>query len=213
LRFSFLKNLKGEAHEYNSIEGWTTLSLNEVMMGVAIGVGSTVIATGITFYVKDYLKERTKFRKFKEKFEQIAGKNAQVMIPYVGQVKIVDINRQGIVVESQLCKTFIPIDRVFQTEISLPVENYDALSKELIVKSTKESFNLIFPLIMDAMKEMVVKEFVDSDSQLNAVMVLQLKTQLKNLGYEVSDKVGEKTPTIKQITEHYEKKGKSEKTS
>ena len=182
------------------------------MIGVAVGVTTTVIATGITFYIKDYLKERAKFRKFKEKFEQIAGKNAQVMIPYVGQVKIVDINKQGIIVESQLCKTFIPIDRVFQTEISLPVENYEKLAKELIVKNTKESFDLIFPLIMDAMKEMVVKEFVDTDSQVNAVMILQLKTQLKNLGYEVSDKLGEKTPTLKQISDHFDKKGKSEKT-
>ena len=105
-----------------------TLSFNEVLIGVGLGVTTTVIATGITFYIKDYLKERAKFRKFKEKFEQIAGKNARVIIPYVGQVKIVDINKQGIVVESQLCKTFIPIDRVFNTEISLPVEDYEKLS-------------------------------------------------------------------------------------
>ncbi|MCJ7630999.1 hypothetical protein MUP77_01165 [Candidatus Bathyarchaeota archaeon] len=188
------------------------MSFNDVMIGVAIGVTTAVIATGITFYIKDYLKERAKFRKFKEKFEQIAGKNAKVLIPNVGQVKIVDINKQGIVVESQLRKTFIPIDKVFQTEISLPVENYEKLSKELLVKTTKESFDLIFPLIMDAMKEMVVKEFIDTDSQVNAVMILQLKTQLKNMGYEVSDKLGEITPSLKQISDHYEKKGKSEKT-
>jgi len=188
------------------------LSFNEVMIGVAIGVTTTIIATGITFYIKDYLKERAKFRKFKEKLEQIAGKNAQVMIPYVGQVKIVDINKQGIVVESQLCKTFIPIDRVFQTEISLPVENYEKLAKELLVKNTKESFDLIFPLIMDAMKEMVVKEFLDNDSQISGVLAFQVKTQLKEQGYTVSDKSGEKTPTFKQIADHFEKKGKSEKT-
>ena len=188
------------------------MSFNEVMIGVAIGVTTTIIATGITFYIKDYLKERAKFRKFKEKLEQIAGKNAQVMIPYVGQVKIVDINKQGIVVESQLCKTFIPIDRVFQTEISLPVENYEKLAKELLVKNTKESFDLIFPLIMDAMKEMVVKEFLDNDSQISGVLAFQVKTQLKEQGYTVSDKSGEKTPTFKQIADHFEKKGKSEKT-
>ncbi len=188
------------------------MSFNEVMIGVAIGVSSTVIATGITFYIKDYLKERAKFRKFKEKFEQIAGKNAQVMIPNVGQVKIVDINKQGVVVESQLCKTFIPIDRVFQTEISLPVENYEKISKELLVKNTKESFNLMFPLIMDAMKEMVVKELLDNGSQMNAVVALQIKTQLKEQGYPVGDKLGEKTPTFKEIADHFKKKGKSEKT-
>jgi hypothetical protein len=182
------------------------------MIGVAVGVTTTVIATGITFYIKDYLKERAKFRKFKEKFEQIAGKNAQVMIPYVGQVKIVDINKQGIVVESQLCKTFIPIDRVFQTEISLPVENYEKLAKELAVKNAKESFDLILPLIMDAMKEMVVKEFLDDDSKISGVLAFQVKTQLKEQGYTVGDKVGEKAPTFKQIGDHFDKKGKSEKS-
>jgi hypothetical protein len=61
------------------------LSVNDVMIGIGIGVATTVITTGITFYIKDYLKERAKFQKFRARFEQIAGKNAQVMIPYVGQ--------------------------------------------------------------------------------------------------------------------------------
>lgn len=188
------------------------LSFNEVLIGVVIGVTTTVIATGFTFYIKDYLKERTKFRKFKEKFEQIAGKNAQVIIPCVGQVKIVDINKQGIMVESQLCKTFIPIDKVFQTEISLPVENYKKLSKELMAKNMKESLDIIFPLIMDATKEMIVKEFLDDDSKISGVLAFQVKTQLKEQGYTIRNKEGEKTPTIKQITNHYEKKGKNKKS-
>jgi hypothetical protein len=182
------------------------------MIGVAIGVTTTVITTGVTFYLKDFLKERAKFKKFKEKFEQIAGKNAQVMIPSVGQVKIVDINKQGIVVENQLCKTFIPIDKVFQTEISLPAENFDKIAKDLMIKNTKENFDLIFPLIMDAMKEMVVKEFLDNDSQLSGVVAFKVKTQLKEQGYTVGDKSGEKTPTFKQIADHFEKKSKKEKS-
>lgn len=187
------------------------MSFNEVLIGVGIGVITTVIATGITFYIKDYLKERAKFRKFKEKFEQIAGKNAQVIIPQVGQVKIVDINKQGIVVESQLCKTFIPIDKVFNTEISLPVENFEKLSKELMVKNLKENLDIVFPPLMDKMKEMIVKEFLEEDSEISGVVALQVKTQLREQGYVVKDKEGEKTPTFKQITEHYEKKGKSKK--
>jgi hypothetical protein len=120
---------------------------------VGIGVVTTVISTGVTFYIKDYLKERAKYQKFKAKFEQIAGKNAQVMIPQFGQVKILEINKQGIVVESQLCKTFIPIDKVFQTEISLPIENYDKLAKELAIKNVRESIDVVFPPLMDKLKE------------------------------------------------------------
>ena len=188
------------------------MSFNDILIGVGIGVVTTVISTGVTFYVKDYLNERAKYQKFKAKFEQIAGKNAQVMIPQIGQVKIVDINEQGIVVESQLCKTFIPIDKVFQTEISLPFENYDKLAKELAVKNAREALDLMFPLLMNKLKELLVGEFLDTESKLSAVVAFQIKTQLKKEGYTVNDKSGEKTPSLKQLMNHLDKKGKSEKT-
>lgn len=168
------------------------MSFNEVLIGVGIGVITTVIATGITFYIKDYLKERAKFRKFKEKLEQIAGKNAEVLIPNVGLVKMIEINKQGIIVESQLCKIFIPMEKVMQTEISLPFENYDEVRKELTVKNLKESLDLMFPPLMDKLKEVFVKEFLDSESELNAVVALQVKSVLQ-------DEYGMKTPTFKQI--------------
>jgi hypothetical protein len=187
------------------------LSVNDVMIGIGIGVATTVITTGITFYIKDYLKEQAKFRKFRARLEQIAGKNAQVMIPQIGQVKISDINKEGIVVESPLLKTFIPIDKVFQTEISLPVENYEKLAKELMVKNTKETFDLIFPLIIDKFKEVFMREFLEEGSELNAVVALQIKTQLKKEGYVVEDKSGEKSPTFRQIINHIDKKDKQEK--
>jgi hypothetical protein len=65
---------------------------------------------------------------------------------------------------------------------------------------------------MDAMKEMVVKEFLDDDSKISGVLAFQVKTQLKEQGYTVGDKVGEKAPTFKQIGDHFDKKGKSEKS-
>jgi hypothetical protein len=188
------------------------VSFNEVLLGVGIGVTTTVIATGITFYIKDYLKERAKFKKFKEKFEQIAGKNASVIIPNVGQVKIVEINKQGVVVENQLCKTFIPIDKVFNTEISLPVENYEKKSKELMVKSLRENLELIFPPLMDKMKEVIVQEFLDDESKISGVVAFQVKSQLKEQGYAIKDKEGETTPTFKQIADHYEKRKKGKKS-
>jgi len=187
------------------------LSFNDILIGVGIGVVTTVISTGVTFYVKDYLKERAKYQKFRAKFEQIAGKNAQVMIPQIGQVKIIDINKEGIVVESPLSKTFIPIDKVFQTEISLPVENYEKLAKELAVKNAREGLDLMFPLLMDKLKEVLVGEFLDTDSKLSAVVAFQIKTQLKQEGYTINDKSGEKTPSLKQLISHLDKKEKGEK--
>lgn len=190
------------------------MSFNDIVMGVGIGVVTTVISTGITFYVKDYLKERAKYQKFKAKLEQIAGKNAQVMIPQIGQgkVKIVDINKQGIEVESQLCKTFIPIDKLFQTEISVPFENYEKLAKELAVKTLREGLDVMFPAMMDKLKEMIVGEFLEPDSKLNAVVAFQIRSQLKQEGYAGGDESGEKTPSLKQLMNHFDKKGKGEKT-
>jgi len=182
------------------------LSLNDILIGVAVGVTSTVIATGITFYVKDYLSERAKFGKFKAKLEQIAGKNAEVLIPSIGLVKVLDINKQGIVVESQLCKTFIPMDKVMQTEISLPVQNFNEISKQIALKNMKESLDLLFPPLMDKLKEVMVAEFLDNKSELNAVVALQVKTQLQ-------DRPMDRTPTFKEIIDHADKKGKAEKSN
>ena len=181
------------------------MSVNDILLGIGIGVATTVVTTGVTFYVKDYLQERAKFRKFKAKLEDVAGKNAEVLIPYIGLVKIIEINKQGIVVDSQLCKTFIPMEKVMQTEISLPVQNYDELRKEVALKNINESMDLVFPPLMDKLKEIFVKEFLDSESELNAVVALQVKAVLQ-------DKSGKKTPTFKQIIDHVEKKDKGAKT-
>lgn len=198
-----LKKLKGKQIEYMLLWG-RTLSFNEVLIGVGLGVTTTVIATGITFYIKDYLKERTKFRKFKEKLSQIAGKNAEVLIPIFGLVKIIEINKQGIIVENQLCKTFIPMEKVMQTEVSLPVKNYDELRKELAVKTMKESLDLMLPPLMDKMKEVFVKEFLDNKSELNAVVALQVKSALQ-------DERRERIPTFKEIIDQAEKNDKKKK--
>jgi hypothetical protein len=96
--------------------------LDDFVLGVLVGVVTAVIASAITFYIKDYLEERAKFAKFREKLDKIAGKNAPVIIPNIGLVKIVEISKQGLTVRSELCDTFIPMEKVLQTEIALPVE-------------------------------------------------------------------------------------------
>jgi len=63
----------------------------EVIVSILVGVVTAVVATAFTFHFKDYLEERAKFKKFKEKLEKIAGKNATAIIPNIGQVKIVAI--------------------------------------------------------------------------------------------------------------------------
>ncbi|MGA2769084.1 MAG: hypothetical protein ABSF24_12335 [Candidatus Bathyarchaeia archaeon] len=94
---------------------------SEVIVGVIIGVVTAVIATALTFYLRDYLKEKAKFKKFKEKLEQIAGKNATIIIPDIGQVEITEINKQGITVKNELCTTFIPMEKCFEPILLCPL--------------------------------------------------------------------------------------------
>jgi Flp pilus assembly protein TadB len=65
--------------------------------------------------------------------------------------------------------------------------------------------------MMDKLKEVLVGEFLDTDSRLNAVVAFEIKAQLKQEGYTVNDKSGEKTPSFKELMNHLDKKEKGEK--
>lgn len=184
-------------------------SFGEVMVGVIIGVVTAVIVTAITFYVKDYLKERAKFKRFKEKLEKIAGKEAEVLIPNIGIVKLVDINKQGITVTGELCKTFIPMEKVLLTDIALPVENYEELRKRLMRKSVEETLDVVFPPLMDKLKEVFVREFLKDDSELSAVVALKIRGQMKEEGYEVKKLPKAKEVTFREIIKRVEKEEES----
>lgn len=185
---------------------------SDVIVGIIIGVVTAVIATAITFYVKDYLKERAKFKKFEEKLKNIAGKNATVIIPNIGQVKITDISRQGLTVKSELCTTFIPMEKVFQTEVSLPVENYERLLKETMRKNVEQTLDVVFPPLMEKLKEVFIREFFKDDSELSGIVAFKVRGELKEQGVQVKELSGKKEVTLRQIAERIEKENKQEKT-
>jgi hypothetical protein len=182
------------------------------MTGVVIGVSTSIIATGITFYLKDYLKERAKFKKFEAKLKEIAGKEAEVIIPNIGIVKITDINRQGITVKNELCTTFLPMERVLLTDIAIPVENYEGLRKELMRKNVEESLDIVFPPLMDKLKEVMVKEFLRTDSELSAVIALKVRGEMKEEGILAKKRPKEKELSFREIAEQMEKAETKEKT-
>lgn len=181
---------------------------DEVIVGIVIGVVTAIIATAITFYIKDYLKERAKFKKFKEKLEGIAGKNATVIIPNIGQVKVIDISKQGLTVKSELCTTFIPMEKVVQTDIALPAENYDELLKETMRKGFEQSLDVLFPPLMEKLKEVFVKEFLKDDTEMSAILAFKVRGELKEQGYHVKELSEEKKLTFREIAEKIEKKEK-----
>jgi hypothetical protein len=157
------------------------------MIGVVIGVSTSIIATGITFYLKDYLIERAKFKRLEKKLKPIAGKEAEVIIPNIGIVKITDINNHGITVKDKLCTTFLPMERVLLTDIGIPFENYDALRKELMRKNVEESLDIVFPPLMDKLKEVMVTEFLKPDSELSAFIALKIRGEIREEGISVNE--------------------------
>lgn len=183
---------------------------NEVLAGVIIGVITAAVATAITFYVKDYLKERAKFKKFKEKLEQIAGKEAEVIIPNIGIVKIVDINKQGITVKSELSTIFIPMEKVLLTDIALPVENYEEIRKEFMRKNVEESLDVVFPPLINKLKEVFVREFLKSDSELSAIFAFKLRGEMKEQGYPLKKLSKAKELTFREIQEIMEREEEKE---
>lgn len=187
------------------------MSFSEVMIGVAIGVSVSIIATGITFYLKDYLRERAKFRKFEEKLKQIAGKEAEVIISNIGLVKIDDINKQGLTVKNELGTIFLPMERVLVSDITVPVANYDVVRKEWMKKNLEETLDIVFPPLMDKLKEVLVKEFLSTDSDLSAIIGIKIRGELKDEGIPVKKLSKEKELTVREIVERINKdEGKKE---
>lgn len=187
------------------------MSFNEVMIGVVIGVSTSIIATSITFYLKDYLKERSKFKKFEKKLKQIAGKEAEVIVSNLGIVKIIDINNQGMTVKSELCTTFLPMERVLLSDIAIPVENYEMLRKELMRKSVEESLDVVFPPLMEKLKEVMIKEFLKTDSELSAVFAIKVRGEMKEEGIPVENLSKEKELSFREIIERVGKEEEKEK--
>jgi hypothetical protein len=186
-------------------------TFDDFILGVLVGVVTAVIASAITFYVKSYLEERAKFAKFKEKLDGIAGKNAPVIIPNIGVVKIVEISKQGLTVRSELCDTFIPMEKVLQTEIALPAENYDKILKETMRKNVEQSLDVMFPPLMEKLKEVFVQEFLKDDTEMSAILAFKVKGELKEEGYQVREMSEQKKLSLRQIAERIDKEEKSGK--
>jgi hypothetical protein len=182
---------------------------DQVLVGIVIGVVTAIIATAVTFYIKDYFIERAKFKKFKKKLEEVAGKNAIVIIPNTGLVKITDISKQGLTVRSELCTTFIPMEKVLQTDIALPVENYEKLLKETMRKNMEDSLDVMFPPLMEKLKEVFVREFLEDDTEMGAILAFKVRGELKEQGYQTRELPEEKKLTFRKIAEKIEKEDKS----
>lgn len=157
--------------------------LTNIFVTVVVSI-FTVIAT---FFVSNFLRERSAYAKLREKLETIAGKNS--IIVYGGSdlvgdnlFKITDFGKNGITIENVFQKIFIPSSKVLQMEFILPVDDYaerkEAYEKEQVERVSKAMFD---PL-MTQIKETFEKELESPGGDLNNSIKSQVIVILKEEG-------------------------------
>jgi hypothetical protein len=193
--------------------------VDAIETSLIVAVASVVVGTPIAFFIKDYLVRWMDFRKFKDKLERIAGVNAEVLYPTVGgslfagitrTFKIVEISKQGLMLRDSLNTIFVPIERILNTEVVLPAENFDSLRKEKMRRDAVEAIDAIFPPLMDKMKEVFVTELLSPDSDLTAVVGVRVVSELRDAGVDTS-KLLDKKPTLRRLFEQLEATDKEKK--
>ena len=100
------------------------------------------------------------------------------------------------------------MERVLLTDIAIPFENYEVLRKELMRKNVEESLDIVFPPLMDKLKEVMVKEFLKTDSELSAIVALKIRGEMKEEGIPVKKLPKEKELSLREIAERMEKEEK-----
>ena len=115
-----------------------TINISTLIVGLIALIGTIVI----TFYVKDFLQRKQEYKRLREKLEKIAGRNATILFCPSGggiggglqEFKIIDIDGSGITLKNELHTIFIPPNKLLQTEMILPVDNYEKLKHEKLKK-------------------------------------------------------------------------------
>ena len=158
---------------------------------VAGTVVALVIAATISLYVKDWCERRWEYKKLKEKVETIAGIGARVI--HDGRMyKIESIESEGLTLKGEIATVFIPIVNVLESEIILPVDNYEEAKIELAKKEMKEMSEVLIPMLRDEMMPALmdsVKEYIvgklEPGEELDAILGVRVRKALEESGYRV----------------------------
>ena len=98
------------------------------ILEMVISIVTLVVATAITFYIKDWYQKRAEYIKLKDKIDKIAGKGAKVIYSESQDrdlYTIESIDSDGLVLKSKVQTIFLPIKKVLESEIILPVDDYE----------------------------------------------------------------------------------------
>jgi hypothetical protein len=104
------------------------------------------------------------------------------------------------------------MEKVLQTDVALPAENYDKLLKETMRKSVEQSLDVVIPPLMDKIKEVFVQEFLKDDTEMSAILAFKVRGELKEEGYQVKELPEEKKLTLREIGKKIERMEKEKKS-
>ncbi|GLS26418.1 hypothetical protein [Marinibactrum halimedae] len=174
----------------------------EIFEAFAFLLGVAVTAAA-SFYVKDYVQQKREFSKLKNKLNSIAGKNSTILYevghlpPPLGGLqifKIDDVSEFGITITSKLQTVFVPAKKLLETDVILPVPEYETKKQELLVAQMKQQMAAmvpvmmeeLFPPMLDAMKKEMFQIMAQGEGEFSAVIGIQLQSFLEDNGYRLT---------------------------
>lgn len=151
-------------------------------------VVALVIAAAMSLFVKEWVQRRLEYGRLKKKVEKIAGKGAKV-VAYGDLYTIESIDFNGMTLKGRIQTVFIPIGKVLETEIVLPVENYKEARAKMLKENLKEMGETFIPYLRDEMmpamidgvKEYIVKQ-LEPGEELDAIVGLKVRKALEEEG-------------------------------
>jgi hypothetical protein len=162
---------------------------------ISIAVGG--ISVAIAFYIKEFLQKRSDFNKFRKKIERIAGKNATILYSGTGigqqMFKIIDIDEHGLVLKDELQTIYVPVSKLINSDVILPVDNYDTAQLEKLKRDMQRfskalmpaMFEEMFPAMIDGFKKLFQDELLDDKSDFSMIIGMKITNLLSEEGYEI----------------------------
>jgi hypothetical protein len=144
---------------------------------------ATVVSVAITFYLKDFLQNKSEYKKLKKKLEAVAGRNAYIVYTGAGSgvgsnlYKITDIDEGGVTLKNSVQTIFIPPQLLLYSAMIVPEENYEELKKEYQAKEIEVVSEAMFQPLFDKMRESLESDIADDDGELSSrieVRVIQI---------------------------------------
>ena len=144
---------------------------------------ATVGSVAITFYLKDFLQNKSEYKKLKKKLEAVAGRNAYIVYTGAGSgvgsnlYKITDIDEGGVTLKNSVQTIFIPPQLLLYSAMIVPEENYEELKKEYQAKEIEVVSEAMFQPLFDKMRESLESDIADDDGELSSrieVRVIQI---------------------------------------